>query len=139
MINTLPHYFLRSGEGVLGSEDATKAGVKSTGGMFTCIESKTQGGAPRHVHSREDEYFYVVEGKLTVTIGHEVSEVGKGGFVFLPRNIPHEWDVVGDEATLLMMTVPAMLDEFLAEYHAAFSDGPEARNQVAEIYGITFL
>ena len=135
----LPPYILEPGCGVNGAGDATKAGVISTGGMFTCIESRTSGGAPRHVHTREDEYFYVVEGTLTVTVGDEISLVEKGGFVFLPRNITHEWDVVGDEATVLLMTVPAMLDTFLTEYHAAFSGGAEARKQVAEQYGISFL
>ena len=90
MPNTLPPYILLPNEGVEGAGDATKAGVNSTGGMFTCIESRTDGGAPRHVHTREDEYFYVLDGTLTVTIGEEVSEVSKGGFVFLPRGIPHE-------------------------------------------------
>jgi hypothetical protein len=57
--------------------------------------------------------------------------------VFLPRGIPHEWDVVGGgEATVLLITVPGGLEEFLDEYHAAASD---VRDQVASKYGITFI
>lgn len=70
-------------------------------------------------------------------MGDERFEAGAGAFVFLPRNIPHEWDVVGEEATLLMMTAPAGLDAFLDEYHGA--DSCEARNEIAAKYGITFL
>jgi hypothetical protein len=41
-------------------------------------------------------------------------------FVFLPRGIPHEWDVIGTGvATVLIITVPAGLDDFLREYHEA--------------------
>lgn len=128
-------YFLQPGEGV--TDASTKASSSSTNGSLTLIESRTTGGAPLHIHTREDEYFYVLEGAIKVRLGDETFEAGPHSFVFLPRNIPHAWDVVGDEATLLMMTVPAGLDAFLDEFHAAPS--AEARNQVAAKYGITFL
>jgi quercetin dioxygenase-like cupin family protein len=131
----LKPYVLQADEGVAGP--GVKASRASTGGQLTLIESRTWGGAPLHVHTREDEYFYVVEGTLTVRIGEERFEAGPRSFVFLPRGIPHEWDVVGDEATVLLMTVPAMLEEFLGEFHSAST--PEDRNRVAESYGITFL
>lgn len=128
-------YILQPGEGV--TDASTKATGASTNGGLTLIESRTTGGAPLHVHTREDEYFYVLEGTLKVRLGDDVFEAGPRSFVFLPRGIPHEWDVVGDEATLLMLTVPAGLDEFLGEFHAAPT--AEARSQVAAKYGITFL
>lgn len=128
-------YFLQPGEGV--TDASTKATGASTNGDLTLIESRTTGGAPLHVHTREDEYFYVLEGTLKVRLDDDVFEAGPRSFVFLPRGIPHEWDVVGDEATLLMLTVPAGLDEFLNEFHAAPT--AEARSQVAAKYGITFL
>jgi quercetin dioxygenase-like cupin family protein len=127
-------YLLQAGEGV--SDSSTKASGASTNGSLTLIESRTTGGAPLHIHTREDEYFYVLEGTLTVRLGDDRFEAGPRSFVFLPRNIPHEWDVVGDEATLLMMTIPAGLDTFLDEFHAASG---EDRKQVAAKYGITFL
>lgn len=132
-------YRLQAGEGVPGFSADVKAGRVSTGGGLTVIESRTTGGAPLHVHTREDEYFYVVEGTISVQCGEEAFEAGPRSFVFLPRDVPHAWDVVGDEATLLLMTVPAMLEEFLHEYHEAFSKPPEERERVAAKYGITFL
>ena len=63
-------YVLHAGEGVGGAADV-KASRASTGGALTLIESRTDGGAPRHVHQREDEFFYVVEGTITVECGEE--------------------------------------------------------------------
>jgi quercetin dioxygenase-like cupin family protein len=130
-------YWLEAGKGIFEGDSSIKASGSSTGGALTMIESRTDGGAPLHVHTREDEYFYVLEGTLTVRLGDERFEAGPRSFVFLPRGIPHEWDVVGDEATLLMMTIPAGLDTFLHEFHTAGSW--DERNQIAAKYGITFL
>src|SRR5258708_30521230 len=88
-------YVLAAGEGVSGFGSEVKASRASTGGHLTLIESHTRGGAPLHVHTQEDEYFYVVEGTITVRCGDEVFEADPHSFVFLPRGIPHEWDVVG--------------------------------------------
>src|SRR5262245_51715623 len=131
-------YVLQAGEGVEGFGSGVKAGRASTGGNLTLIESRTRGGAPPHVHTREDEYFYVVEGTIVVRCGNDAFEAGPRSFVFLPRGIPHSWDVAGDGiATVLMITVPAMLEEFLEEFHAAPS--ADARQEIAARYGLTFL
>ena len=129
-------YVLRAGEGAAGFGPEVKAARRTTGGLLTLIESETDGGAPPHVHAHEDECFYVVEGTIAVQCGAEAFEVGPRGFAFLPRGVPHAWDVVGERATVLMITVPGMLEEFLAEYHAAPTT---ERDRVAAGYGITFL
>ena len=130
-------YVLKAGEGVPNFDSGVKASVSSTAGAFTLIESCTAGGAPWHVHTREDEYFYVVEGEITVWCGQEEFHAGPRSFVFLPRGIPHAWDVkLPGKATVLMMTAPAMLEEFLREFHAATPDG---RKGVAQKYGLTFF
>lgn len=129
-------YVLEEGAGV--TDSSTKASRASTGGSLTLIETHTDGGAPLHVHTREDEFFYVVEGAITVRCGDEEYEAGPRSFVFLPRGIPHEWDVIGGQtAIVLMMTSPAGLEEFLGEYHAAPTS--DARDAVAARYGITFI
>jgi len=130
-------YMLQAGESVPGCAGGVKASISSTAGGLTVIESFTAGGAPWHVHSREDEYFYVVEGEITVWCGKETFQAGPRSFVFLPRGVPHAWDVKSaGKATVLMMTVPAMLEEFLHEFHAA---KPEQRGDVAQKYGLTFF
>lgn len=134
----LSPYILLPGAGVAGFDAGVKASRRSTGGNLSVIESHTKGGAPWHVHTREDEYFYILEGSIIVYCGTEKHLAGPRSFVFLPRGIPHSWDVSGDgRATLLMMTVPAMLEEFLLEFHAAPSK--QAKDEVGAKYGITFL
>ncbi len=131
-------YVLLAGEGVAGFDASVKASRSSTGGNLTVIESRTKGGAPWHVHSREDEYFYVIEGRIIIHCGDELYNAGPGSFVFLPRGIPHAWDVGAEGvATLLMMTVPAMLEEFLKEFHSVPTR--EDRDAVAARYGIQFF
>src|SRR6516162_7103376 len=130
-------YMLQPGEGVAGFDSGVKASVGSTGGAFTVIESSTKGGAPWHAHTREDEYFYVLEGRVVVWCGDQEFHAGPGAFVFLPRGIPHAWDVESEgKAKLLMMTVPDMLEQFLKEFHAATVAQREA---VAGKYGLKFF
>lgn len=62
---------------------------------------------------------YVLEGGIWVSCGDERWEIAEGGFVFLPRGVPHAWDVTSGEASLLIMTTPAGLEEFLADFHGA--------------------
>ena len=140
----LQPYVLVAGEGIAPERSALKASRCSTGGNFTLIESHTRGGAPLHVHSLDDEYFYVLDGFISVQIGSETFEVGPRGFVFFPRGIPHSWDVIREKnetATLLMMTVPGGLDEFLDEYHHAIADNaPDSvKDQINAKFGITWL
>jgi quercetin dioxygenase-like cupin family protein len=137
MSEALKPYMLQPGEGVVGFDSGVKASVESTGGGFTLIESSTKGGAPWHLHSREDEYFYVLEGRIVVWCDGQEFHAGPGAFVFLPRGIPHAWDVESEgKAKLLMMTVPGMLELFLKEFHAATA--PQ-REVVAHKYGLKFF
>lgn len=106
---------LKPGEGVAGFDSEVKASKPSTRGALTLIESETTGGAPMHVHSREDECFYVLAGTIRVTCGDDLFEAGPGSFVFLPRGIPHSWDVLdGCVATVLIITVPGCSRRFHA-------------------------
>ena len=130
-------YVLGPDQGVPGYDSDVKASRSSTGGRITVIESHTLGGEQEHVHTREDEYFYVLEGRIIVHCGDETYSAGPGSFVFLPRGIPHGWDVHGGGlAKILMMTAPAMLEEFLREFHAPTV---EPRHAIAAKYGITFV
>jgi len=133
-------YVLRPGEGVSGAQPSVKAGRASTGGSLTLIESHTSGGAPMHIHSREDECFYVLEGSITVRCGEDVFEAGPRSFVFLPRGIPHAWDVRGGGvAQILIITVPAGFEDFLREHHEAGSMPDDVKDQIAAKYGIKWL
>jgi mannose-6-phosphate isomerase-like protein (cupin superfamily) len=112
-------YVVGAGEGVGGADPELKASAASTDGVLTLIESRTTGGAPHHVHSREDECMYVVEGSISVRCGDDLFRAGPRAFVFLPRGTPHSWDVEGDDAVVLIITVPGGFEGFLREWHDA--------------------
>jgi len=70
-------------------------------------------GSPLHVHRREDEWFYVIEGELTLWVGGHVINAPAGSFVYGPRDIPHTYTVSSDTARFLVVTEPAGFDDFV--------------------------
>jgi quercetin dioxygenase-like cupin family protein len=70
--------------------DATlKAVGDDRGGAFTFLEYVVSRGIPRHVHAREHETVYMLEGTVRVQVGDEEFTAGVGDFVFMPRGLPH--------------------------------------------------
>jgi mannose-6-phosphate isomerase-like protein (cupin superfamily) len=70
--------------------------------------------APMHIHRREDEVFYVVEGAVRVTCEHRTWVAGAGAI--LPKGRPHRFAVrEGRPARLLQITAPAQFERFVAE------------------------
>ena len=66
--------------------------ASATGGTFGLVEHDLparQLGSPVHTHEREDEYSYVLSGRLTAQVGDSVIEAGPGELVVKPRGIPH--------------------------------------------------
>ncbi len=98
---------------------ATLKGVGAqTGGALAAVEFTHPPGfaTPRHVHHAADEAFYVLEGSLRGFCGDRTWRATKGGFVWLPRGIPHGYAVEGDEPLrTLAITVPAGFDQFVAD------------------------
>lgn len=110
--NTRP-YALQPGEGWTYFRDidfTVKAGELGHGRRVAVVEYTTRQGEepPEHTHPTEDELFYVLQGALTFQCGGESFEVAEGGFVFLPRGIPHGYSIQGDgDVRLLAITAPA--------------------------------
>jgi mannose-6-phosphate isomerase-like protein (cupin superfamily) len=72
--------------------------------------------APLHRHTREDEYSYVIEGRMGALSGDEVLEAGPGDLVFKPRNQWHTFWNAGDEPTRILEIIsPAGFEGFFAE------------------------
>jgi mannose-6-phosphate isomerase-like protein (cupin superfamily) len=72
--------------------------------------------APLHRHAREDEYSYVLEGRMGALLGDEVVTAGPGDLVFKPRNQWHTFWNAGDEpARILEIISPAGFERFFAE------------------------
>jgi quercetin dioxygenase-like cupin family protein len=88
-------------------------------GRFSLVEhpmSPRALAAPLHRHTREDEYSYVLEGRMGALLGDEVLSAGKGDLIFKPRNQWHTFWNAGDEpARILEMISPAGFERFFAE------------------------
>lgn len=101
----------------LDTRMTVKAGGAQTGGAFTLLEwSAPLGfGPPRHVHHREDEGFYVLEGELAVECGERRWTAGPGSFAFLPHGIPHVFVVTQGPVRGLQITSPSGFENFITE------------------------
>lgn len=74
-----------------------------------------EGSPPLHVHEREDETFYVIEGRVTVILDGTEIPLGPGGSAVGPRGVPHTFRVEGPApARMLVACAPAGFEEFVA-------------------------
>jgi mannose-6-phosphate isomerase-like protein (cupin superfamily) len=91
---------------ILGAEDGPaywyvnnraviKASAEQTGGAFSIVEMYMEPGhgPPLHVHKREDEVFWVIEGELFVRTGDHEALAGPGSCIYAPRGVPHTFRV----------------------------------------------
>ena len=85
---------------------------KDVNGEFALIEALLVPGnePPPHVHSREDELYYILEGEFDVYAGHEGFNVKSGECIFLPRLEPHAFVIRSARLRVLLMISPAGLE-----------------------------
>ncbi len=91
---------------------------EQAGGGFFAMEGfvPAGGGPPPHIHEREDETLYILEGKCCVQIGEQQLVASAGDFMFLPRGVVHAFRNDGPETLRLILTfVPAGIEEFFEE------------------------
>jgi quercetin dioxygenase-like cupin family protein len=81
-----------------------KARGEQTGNSLTAWESVAEPGEgpPVHVHVRENEFMYVLDGLLRFLLADDMSEAPAGSFVFIPRGVPHTWQNVGKEPARIL-------------------------------------
>lgn len=96
--------------------------------------------APLHRHSREDEYSYVLEGRMGALLGDEVVYANVGDFVFKPRNQWHTfWNAGDTPARILEIIAPAGFEQFFSELVDMGGVGqapPEAMGELCARYGL---
>jgi mannose-6-phosphate isomerase-like protein (cupin superfamily) len=143
--------FLEPGEGqaiwFLRNRMTIKATARSTGGAYGLVESLIAPGfsPPLHVHHREDEAFWVLEGEVSMRCGERTFRAGPGAFVFLPRDVPHTFVVEGNVPVrmLTLLTPGGGEGVFIEGGRPAEGDGLppatppdiEALRRVSERYG----
>jgi mannose-6-phosphate isomerase-like protein (cupin superfamily) len=115
---------------VVGPEDG-KSGFLGSIGVRFMIDGEEAGGdfslvehpmppralaAPLHRHNREDEYSYVLEGRMGALLGDDVLEAGPGDLVFKPRGEWHTfWNAAEEPARILEIIAPAGFEHFFDE------------------------
>lgn len=118
---------------VVGDHYTIKAAGADTGGAFTLIEVLVppQSGPPPHVHRREAEAFYVLEGKFEVHIDEQCVTAGPGSWVTLAKGSLHYFKNIGSTtAKLLIFATPAGLDQFFLEAGREATDASPASGAV---------
>ena len=146
-----------AGVKVVGPEDAKEGFLGSIGvrfmiggsegdERFSLVEhpmSPRALAAPLHLHTREDEYSYVLEGRMGALLGDDVVTAGPGDLVFKPRNQWHTFWNAGDEpCRILEIIAPAGFERYFEELAGILSSGgpPEVAGleEIAARYGRTF-
>ena len=99
----------------------------SPDGRFALIEhtiAPRSLAAPLHTHEHEDEYSFVLSGRLGVQIGDDLVEAGPGELVLKPRGIPHAfWNAGEEEVRLLELISPGGFDRYFAEIAPLLAGG----------------
>jgi mannose-6-phosphate isomerase-like protein (cupin superfamily) len=118
-------------------------GGEASDGGFSLVEHPMSAralAAPLHRHNREDEYSYVLEGRMGALLGEDVLEAGPGDLVLKPRGEWHTfWNAGEEPCRILEIIAPAGFERFFAELvdlgGVAQAD-PAALGQMCERYGL---
>jgi quercetin dioxygenase-like cupin family protein len=74
-----------------------------------------KGGPPLHIHPKQDEWFYVIDGEYLFQVGDKKYQMKTGDTIFLPRNIPHAFVQLTERGKVLVSYLPAgKMEEFFA-------------------------
>ena len=128
---------------MLGTTMRMLATAAGTAGRYSVIEQITPPGwgPPRHIHSREDEIFYILDGSYELHVGDERRTVSAGASAILPRNIPHGFrNVASTPSRLVFVITPGGLEEyFLAVAKCSPAPNPPQLVELARPFGLTLL
>lgn len=121
MTRTLEPVIVHGNEGEarwwFGALAVIRATAADTGGQMTIVEMHEPPGAeaPLHVHHREDEAFFILEGSATMQVGDETFEVKAGDYAFGPRDIPHRYTVGDEGCRMLFICTPGGFEHLVRE------------------------
>jgi mannose-6-phosphate isomerase-like protein (cupin superfamily) len=139
---------------VIGANDGEAGFLGSIGVRFMIDGAVTERGfslvehpmspkalaAPLHRHTREDEYSYVIEGRMGALLGEDVLEAGPGTLVLKPRNQWHTfWNAGEQPCRILEIIAPAGFEGYFQELAAlggALNADPSVLGELCERYGL---
>jgi quercetin dioxygenase-like cupin family protein len=98
-----------------GTLAVIKTTAAETGGQLTIIDVTNPPGleAPLHVHHRDDEGFWILEGSATIEVGDTTIQASAGDYVFGPRDIPHRYSVGDSGCRMLFIMVPGGIEDVI--------------------------
>lgn len=134
----------------------TLVSPEQSGGTFALMEMVLPQGAepPLHLHTLEDETFYLLEGEIFFRIGEQTITAKPGDAVFAPRQVPHLFKIVTSEAKFITLISPGKLWEYFMEFSTPSGEqpivvppqGPPPPELIAQlvarmtsVYGISFV
>ena len=141
---------------IVGPADGKAGSLGSIGVRFMVPGEDTEGGfslvehpmpprhlaAPLHRHNREDEYSFVLEGRMGALLGDDVVEAGPGDLVYKPRGQWHTfWNAGEVECRILEIIAPAGFEKFFEEIvdaGGAMAAGPSKMEELSAKYAIDF-
>ena len=118
-----------------------------TGNQFSIVEHPIEPGRliPPHVHSHEDEFSYVLQGRVGARVGDQEATAGPGSYFLKPRGVPHTfWNAGPEPARILEIISPAGFERFfeemgiIAETAADFEEFVRRRADLGERYSVEF-
>jgi uncharacterized cupin superfamily protein len=99
-----------------------------------------QAGPPLHIHEKEDEVFYILEGECELRCGDQTIRAPKGALAVVPHGMAHTFKNIGSSPSKVPVTIlPGGFEKF---FHAVDAAGEITPAQVAEIgkrHGLTIL
>lgn len=133
-------YLLSSRKGTsipaIGIDITLKTDGGSTRGAYSLFEYAIPGGVfgpPPHVHTREDESFICLAGRVEVLLGGEKHVMEHGDYMLLPRDVVHTFgNPFDDEARVVSVVSPAGLEA----YYQALAQLPAGKRDMATMVAI---
>ena len=130
---------------IAGSQTFHKVKSSATNSTFSVMEFVTPPGkgVALHVHEREDELVYLLEGEIEVTLGNQKMKAVPGVMALLPRGIPHGFTNIGNKPSRLLDTIlPGQFDNYFVELAALYGAGDPSEEQIDALsrkYRIKYL
>lgn len=119
-----------------------RVAAADTGGQISIWESiaAPEQGPPMHVHTREDEMFYVLSGTFRFWCGDESFVGGPGTSMVLPRNVRHTYRNIGStEGRILAAAIPGGFENFFLAVERTGANDPAVIDAIAAKYGLSFV
>jgi quercetin dioxygenase-like cupin family protein len=100
-------------------------GFKQSLGAYSLVKFRSSAKNPIHTHLIDDESAYLLEGSLTVIVGDKSYDLEPGGFVYMPRGIPHSFRPNGEVVALSIQAPGGVLDALMEDMGEILTSGEE--------------